>query len=160
MAEQNQNGQKPQGDEKYEIRMKPHCGKMLLGRSYKVMDDKGTVTTTTVRPRRMDDLVEVVDSYLEAREIRPDGSAGEGPTAIVPRALIAGYLDKDGKPTRVIDGYPMIRVKGSDVTEDESGNPIAPVADTWKPGRITRREDKTLVASHADCTFEVVRKVA
>lgn len=153
---QEQNNQARPGEEKFEIRMKPGCGKMLIGRSYKLI----TGETTKRRPKSMDELLEVEDEWLAERRLNSDGSPSEGPTAVVSKALIEAMLDANGKPIRIVEGYPMQKVAGSAVTEDELGNPIAPVADTYKPGRVTRRDDKTLIASHPDCTFEIVRKVA
>jgi len=146
-------------NERVEIRMKPGCGRMLIGRHYILADENGGTKKTTKRPKLLDDVLEVEDEWLGARKIGPNGQPLDGPTAIVPVSLIESYL-KDGKPTRIIEGYPMQKCKGSDVTEDEHGNPVAPVEDTFKPGRISRRQDNSLIASHPDCTFEIVRRVA
>jgi hypothetical protein len=139
-----------------EIRMKPGCGKMLLARRYKLTDG----TTADKRPKSMDDLLDTEETWLGERQVNPDGSVGEGPTARVPLSLLAPYLDKEGKPSRIVEGYPMTRVKGHGTEEDEHGNTIQPVSDTFKPGTLKRMPDQSLVASQQDCTFEFVRRTA
>jgi hypothetical protein len=155
MANENQNAQ-AQKQEMVEIRMKPGCGRMLIGRRYLTTDGQ----TLEKRPRKLDEVAETEEIWCDERKMNSDGSVSDGPTVKIPLSMIASYLDKDGKPSRQIDGYPMMKVSGSIASEDEYGQAIPPVADTWKAGHVKRLQDQSLLASHQDCTFEIVRRVA
>ena len=125
------------------IRMKPGCGRMLIGRQYKLID--GSVVPH--RPRSRDDIVDTLDEFLEQGEVRE-----------LPLEALAAMLNKDGKPTRVIEGYPLTKMKGAETEVDDQGNPLPRkivTEDTWTPGRV-RYDGNVLIASHPDCPFEIV----
>jgi hypothetical protein len=145
MAESNQSqNNKQAGPEKPKtltIRMKPGCGRMLIGRKYKLLD--GSIVDK--RPRHQDEVVDSIEEWLE-----------QGKIATLPVSALAAYLDENGKPTRIIDGYPMVRVPGDAVQADPYGNPVPPVHDSFHAGSVKFDEKNELVSSHRDCPFEIV----
>lgn len=129
----------------YEIRMKPGCGRALIGRKWEV---KGELTD--VRPEGNADLVNSLDEWLEARKEEQEGVWSEGPTAIVSEDRLRKLLGSDGKPSRVIEGYAMTRIKGGK-GQDQSGATVD-VRDQFFPGQQPGVSN--------DATFEIVRKVS
>jgi hypothetical protein len=126
------------------IRMKPGHGKALLGRKYKLTD--GSITS--VRPKTRDEILDTLDDYLE-----------QGQERDVPIELLEGLLDKNGKPSRVIEGYPMVVMKGDVKDHDDDGNPLPKrivTEDTLTAGRLYYKGTE-LIASHPDCPFEIVQ---
>jgi len=152
-----QNQSKTPVEERYEIRMKPGCGKLLIGRRWKTRD--GIVDR---RPENQNHIVDVLDEFLEPRALLADGTLSDGPKRIVPRSAIEAFLAPGSdKPARVIDGYPMKKVAASAPEIDESsGIHRGASEENWIPGVITRNRDGVLNAQHSDCPFEIVRKVS
>jgi len=125
------------------IRMKPGCGRMLIGRKYKLIDD----TIVARRPKTRDDIADVVDEYLE-----------QGQVAEVTLEQIAALLGKDGKPARSVEGYRMRKIEGKLLTHDKQGNELPhPVQteDTWTASNVVWQGNE-LIASHPDCPIEIV----
>ena len=138
---QNQNQQRSQ-EKTYLIRMKPGCGRMLIGRKYKTID--GDIVEK--RPP-IDKLLDTLDEWLE-----------QGKTARVSHSMLEGLLNKDGKPARVVDGYPMRRAPGVEMTEDPNGYPLPKPTrseDTWVPTNVVWDGDR-IRTEHPDATFEIV----
>jgi hypothetical protein len=145
MSDPNQNKNQQVQNEKprtVRIRMKPGCGRMMIGRKYKIID--GTVADK--RPRSMDELSDTEEIWLE-----------QGQIVEVPVSFIAPFLDKEGKLSRVVEGYPMVKVPGQEArTDEETGLAVRATQDTWRAGTVRYAGDE-LIASHQDCTFEIVQ---
>jgi hypothetical protein len=142
MAQPNQTPQ-PNGQTPRTVKIRWKVGKALIKRQYKLING----TTVDERPRSRDDVVDTVDTYLEA-----------GQVAEVTLETLAGLLDKDNKPSRVVDGYPMTKLKGSVQETDDQGNPLPkPVVteDTYTAGHLYFNGNE-LIASQKDCPFEIV----
>lgn len=142
MSQSQQSGVTPSKQEMVRIRMKPGCGRMMIGRSWRLPD--GTISKS--RPKRAEDSLETEEEWLEAREVDQDGNPKDGPVAEVPMEFIKKFL-VDGKPARVIEGYKMHK-SGGGQGQDENGKPIL-TAPTYAPTSVA--------GSFDDATFEIVR---
>lgn len=131
--------------EMVEIRMKPGCGRMLIGRAWRMPD--GTLSET--RPKNAADSLETEERWLEARGVDESGAPTDGPTATVPMDLVKRFLNKEGKPSRVIDGYLMVKSAGGTV-QDISGA-SSDTSPSFSPGLKPGVYD--------DSTFEIVRVI-
>ena len=140
---QNQNQNKPPAasPRTVTIRMKPGCGRAMIGRKYKLLNGD----LVNQRPKTQDEVVDTVEEWLE-----------QGKTATVPITALSAYLDDKGRPQRLVEGYPMVKVPGDSVQADPYGNPIPPVHDSYHPGTVKFAQDNTMIAFHADCPFEIV----
>ena len=130
----------------YLIRMKPGCGRMMLGRFWNLPDG----TKSTVRPKTLDELWESEEQWLEARDVDNEGNALEGPVVEVTAAQLAKLLDPSGKPKRVIDGYQMQKTNG-ELTQDIAGNTVS---------TRTNFSPKAEVGAFDDTTFEIVKRAS
>lgn len=142
----------PQGNQQapekqYVIRMKPECGRMLLGRVWTTQDG----VTARTRPRDPDDRENVTEEYLEARTRDENGGWSDGPTTTVKHSAIARYLvgSPDGKPHRILDGAKMVKTEGGNDT-DEAGMDRT-FRSSWSPAVVAGVTD--------DCPFEIVKVV-
>lgn len=142
MSQPQQSGITSNKQEIVKIRMKPGCGRMMIGRTWCLPDGN----LSMMRPKRAEDSLETEEEWLEAREIDQDGNPKDGPIAEVPMDLIRKSL-VNGKPSRVIDGYKMHRTGGEQV-QDEHGNTMFMRA-TYSPTSVP--------GSFDDATFEIVR---
>lgn len=125
------------------IRMKPGCGRMIIGRGWRLSD--GSFSDTL--PADMQERQNPEDIFLEARVIDREGQPTEGPIAEVPENLIKRFLNDKGKPQRVIDGYKMIRYVGQE-EQNQYGDTLK-TRTNFSPG--------TEVGAYDDSTFEIVR---
>lgn len=124
--------------------MKPGCGRMLIGRRYRLANGE----FTSQRPRNQDDIIDTVDEYLE-----------QGQTKEVPLDALSAMLDAQGKPSRNIEGYPLTVLKGAETISDDQGNSLPKkivTEDSLTAGRLYY-QNGALVASHPDATFEIVQ---
>lgn len=124
------------------IRMKPGCGRMLIGRSWRLSD--GTISRTV--PKDPTERLQPEDEFLEARQLDSDGNPLDGPIVEIPVDQLAGLL-KDGKPFREIDGYKMAKTSGG-IETDSTGRPVethVSYSPKAEPGKFD------------DVTFEIVR---
>jgi hypothetical protein len=126
------------------IRMKPGCGRMMIGRQWRLSD--GTLSDTL--PRDMQERMNPEDSWLEARKVSSDGVASDGPIAEVSESLVRKFLNAKGVPSRVIDGYRMVRVPGQETPNDDGE--LTKSRDSWSPSKE--------MGAFEDCTFEIVRE--
>lgn len=133
-------GEKPR---MVKIRMKPGCGRMLIGRGWRTTD--GALARSV--PQNPLERLNPEDEWLEAREMDAEGNALEGPIKEVPFELVARLLGKDGKPSRVIEGYPMAKTSGG-LETDATGRAVethVSYSPKAEPGKFD------------DVTFEIVR---
>lgn len=130
----------------YTIRMKPGCGRMMLGRFWNLPDG----TKSAARPATLDQLWESEEQWLEARDMDSEGNPLDGPTAEVTAAQLAKLLDSSGKPKRVIDGYQMQKTVG-ELTQDIAGFTVQ---------TRTNFSPKLDVGAFEDTTFEIVKRAS
>lgn len=124
------------------IRMKPGQGRMLIGRRWVL--SSGEVTDKI--PSDPQERMNPEDEWLEARSIDENGMPGDGPIAEVPESIVRKMLDARGKPSRIIDGYRMVKYQGQ-LTNNENGEQVR-----------TRTEYSPAAHQGAfdDATFEIV----
>jgi hypothetical protein len=122
--------------------MKPGQGKMLIGRRWRLSNGELTDKLPSDSQERMNPE----DEWLEAREIDENGVPSEGPIAEVTESAVRKMLDARGKPSRVIDGYRMVKYQGQ-LTNNENGEQVR-----------TRTEFSPAAQQGAfdDATFEIV----
>jgi hypothetical protein len=125
------------------IRMKPGCGRMLIGRMWRLSD--GSLSETI--PDAMAERQNPEDVYLEARGIDREGQPLEGPVAEVPENIIKRFLAANGKPSRVIDGYKMVKYVGQE-EQNQYGDTLK-TRTNFAPG--------IEIGAFDDSTFEIVR---
>jgi hypothetical protein len=133
----------PAKERTYKIRMKPGCGKMLIGRKWELLDG----STVDSVPAKAEDRLNPVDVWLEARELDANGDPKDGPVAEVPERMIKRFLNPQGKPLRVVDGY-QIRKSTGEEAKDPTGKVVASrvsYSPAFEPGAFD------------DSTFEIVR---
>jgi len=134
----------PATERTYRIRMKPGCGKMLIARKWEKRD--GTIAD--VVPLNAEDRMTPVDEWLLERGVDANGQPTEGPIAAVPESSIKRFLGANGNPSRVVDGYQMVKMHG-DVAQDERTGELMPSRATYSPALNP--------GAFSDCTFEIVR---
>lgn len=125
------------------IRMKPGCGKMLIGRGWRLSD--GSLSETV--PEKPSDRQCPEDFYLEARGVDREGQPLDGPISEVPESLVKRFLNEKGKAQRVIDGYKMIKYVGQE-EQNQYGDTINSRTN-FAPGME--------IGAFDDSTFEIVR---
>lgn len=125
------------------LRMKPGCGRMLIGRMWRLSD--GTISDTI--PHDMAERQNPEDIYLEARAVDREGQPLDGPTVDVPESLVKRFLGPNGKPSRVIEGYKMVKYVGQE-EQNQYGDTLR-TRTNFSPG--------TEIGAFDDSTFEIVR---
>lgn len=143
---QPQQNQQPQSQKTVTIRMKPNCGRMMVGRKWQLSD--GTIADT--QPKDPQERLNPVDVWLEERTQDSEGTWSEGPTADVPESIIKPMLDASGKPKRVIEGYRMQFYPGQQDTD--INGVVRQLRGDFSPAVNLGATD--------DATFEIVRKVS
>jgi hypothetical protein len=123
------------------IRMKPGAGKMLIGRKWRL--SSGELSDTL--PADMQERQNAEDQWLEARGIDSNGQPTDGPVAEVPEPAIRKFLNSKGQPSRIIDGYKMVKTLGQ--LQDSGGDSTSRAE--WSPARDQGAFD--------DSTFEILR---
>lgn len=146
MSQSNQPVQATAKSKMVTIRMLPHKGKMLVGRVWRLSD--GSVSETL--PANPQERLNPEDVYLMPREFDKEGNVLEGPTLDVPESLIANMLGKDGKPTRLIDGYNLIAENGQEF-EDANGRKVS-TRTNYSPGATQ--------SVYNDPVFEIVKRAS
>ena len=116
---------------------------MLIGRKWETR----TGAIVDELPVHAEDRMNPIDEWLLDREVDAQGEPGAGPIATVPESAIKRFLNSAGVPTRVVEGYGMVKMHG-DTAADRTGE-LSSSRPTFSPAANP--------GVFNDCAFELVR---